>query len=141
MTVKIEFNEWSDESLRSYQSGGSWIYAGSDPESYENVANTCVRCERPFVFTAEEQKVAYEERKEFIWKRIKRCNNCQLELQQLQKKNSEFQSAWNNKDDDLQTNAGFLNEWLKVLELIPLYGKKADRSAIEMLRKALRENI
>jgi Pyruvate/2-oxoacid:ferredoxin oxidoreductase delta subunit len=141
MAVKIDFDKWSEDSQRSYSYGGSWLYGGPDPENYENVACRCIKCEQSFTFTAEEQKTAYEDRKEFVWKARKRCNGCQLELEELQKKNNEFQSAWNLRSDDLRFNAEFLNAWLAVLELIPLYGKRANTSTIDMLRKALHENI
>jgi hypothetical protein len=139
--VKIEQNSWSEASQRSFASGGSFLYSGSDPNYYENVVCSCIKCEQSFVFTAEEQKFAFEIRKEFIWKRQTRCQQCQLDLKKFQERERELQLAWNDGGKILCTDRQFLSEWLTLLELIPLYGKNKNWSTITMLKKALHECI
>nr|WP_315484572.1 hypothetical protein [uncultured Undibacterium sp.] len=137
MTIKIEQSNWSEASKRSFAYGGSFLYSGSDPDCYENVVCRCFKCEQSFVFTAKEQKIAFEVHKQYVWKPKRRCNQCQLKLENIQTRERELQLAWNKNGKVLCFDRNFLEEWLTILELIPLFGKRENSSAIRMLRKAL----
>jgi hypothetical protein len=141
VAVKIEKNNWSEASRRSFTYGGSFFYSGPDPDYYENVACRCIKCEQSFVFTAEEQKMFFEVHKQYVWKSKKRCHQCQLDLEKIQIRERELRLAWKENGKNLRANRIFLIEWLTLLELIPLFGKKKNTSAITMLRNTLHECI
>jgi peptide subunit release factor 1 (eRF1) len=106
-----------------------------------NVACRCTKCGKTFLFTAEEQKIAFEINKEYISKPKHRCNECQLELEVIQNRERNLQLAWNENSKVLRADREFLNEWITILELIPTFRKKKNCSTITMLRKALHDCI
>src|SRR5882724_11634650 len=70
-------NHWSEESKRSM------IFL-SPPARYEDIHYQCMRCARPAVFTAVEQKLAFEGRKAYIWQGRTLCSQCWSERQRIE---------------------------------------------------------
>ena len=73
MNTKIDRERWSEESKRSY----AYHYQAT---SYEDIHYECSKCRAPSVFTAQEQKVSFEEKKNYIWQHRTLCPKCNAEL-------------------------------------------------------------
>ncbi|WP_082485801.1 zinc-ribbon domain containing protein [Acidovorax sp. Leaf84] len=70
MTSSIDRSQWCRRSQRTtghYDEGAA---------EYEGIRCKCRLCTRSFVFTAEEQKYAYEVEKRFVWYLPKHCKEC-----------------------------------------------------------------
>lgn len=135
MRILMDREKWSESSKRSC------AYDVLLTTYYENISYRCRKCSRPSVFTAEEQKIAYELRKEYIWKKKTLCSNCYLDLELLRKKEKQFQEEWTKNKEILKADYKFLCAWLEVLEDVPSYGKKANFSMIKMLTRLAHECV
>lgn len=135
MHVLMDREKWSESSKRSF------AYSGSSMTCYENISYRCRKCSQPSVFTAEEQKIAHEIRKEYIWRRKTLCSDCYSNLELLRNKEKQFQEEWAENKEVLKTDYKFLCAWLVVLEDVPSYGKKAHFSMITMLTRLAHECI
>ncbi len=121
-------NNWSESSKRS-------LIFSLPPAHYEDISYHCVRCGRNAVFTAADQKLAFEGRKAYIWQRRKRCSGCWGERQRIMRGIHECQARWRAHKRELQSEAGFLRQWLGLLETYPDYGGRKDHAGISMLRR------
>jgi hypothetical protein len=135
MDVLMDREKWSESSKRSF------AYYGSSMTCYENISYRCTKCSQPSVFTAEEQKIAYEIRKEYIWKIKTLCSVCHSNLELLRKKDKQFQEEWAKNKGALKVDYKFLCAWLEILEDVPSYGKKAHFSMINMLTRLAHECV
>ncbi|WP_436077506.1 zinc-ribbon domain containing protein [Acidovorax delafieldii] len=70
MTISIDRSQWC---RRSQRTTGHY---DEDATEYEGIRCKCRLCTRSFVFTAEEQKNAYEVEKRFVWYLPKHCKEC-----------------------------------------------------------------
>lgn len=132
MSIEIDKTQWSESSRRSE------IYNSTATE-YEGIGYVCIKCSAPTVFTAREQKVAYEVKKDYIWKRRTLCRQCFVALEVLRKRARSFQKSWNEGREVLVNDRVFVEHWLNALEEIRTYGKRSDDSAIVRLRRLLHE--
>jgi hypothetical protein len=123
---------WSRSSQRS--SAGHY---DSLATHYEGIAYRCLACEASCVFTPEEQKVAYEVNKKFVWWQPRLCAVCRVRLEALQEQDRRLQSRWNQERNQLNSDAQFLAEWLTVLEGLRAHGKP-NESMERMLQKRLK---
>jgi hypothetical protein len=57
---------------------------------YVDAAFRCARCSNPFVFSAEEQRVWYEELGFYVDSRAKHCRACRLQLRELKALRQEY---------------------------------------------------
>ncbi len=135
MSIEIDRSKWSPSSQRS---GGHYdecaIY-------YENLAYRCRKCEMSCVFTAEQQKEAYEERKEYVWRIPSLCPSCETQRNLLRAEVKECQEAWNCKREVLSKNRNFLEQWRLILREIETYGRKGSSpSNVIMISKLLSKN-
>lgn len=129
MRVLINREIWSESSKRSF------AYSGSVMTHYENYPYRCRKCSQPSVFTAEEQKVAYEVLQQYIWRKRTLCPACYLNLELLREKDRQFQQEWATNKVKLKSDYRFLCAWLAILEDVPSYGKRAHSSMIDMLKR------
>lgn len=130
--VVIDRSEWSRSSQNSYGS-----HYDKRATNYENIAYRCKKCFAACVFTAAEQKHAYEVEKRFIWWLPSLCEKHQAELVKLKTEERACQERWNNEKAALESNAQFLQRWLFVLKEILSYGKRGNPTIITMLTKRL----
>jgi hypothetical protein len=133
MNIEIDRSKWSSSSQRS-------TAAHYDERTlyYEGIAYHCKKCGKPCVFTAEQQKVAHEELKKFVWWRPSLCSSCEQESEGLQAKIKECQIAWNTKKDSLSKDREFLEYWRFLLREIEKYGRKGSHpSNVIMISKLL----
>ena len=127
--VIMDKNKWSESSKRSF------AYAGSRNTHYEDFGYWCVKCQQHAIFSAADQKIAFEEKKQYIWKRRSLCSHCFLTLEALRKRESDMQKRWESNKTILQKDYGFLCEWINVLEEIPTYRKRANPCMLHALQK------
>lgn len=71
MTISIDRLKWC---RRSQRTTGHY---DKEAMEYEGIRCKCRLCTRSFVFTAEEQKNAYEVEKRFVWYLPKHCKECE----------------------------------------------------------------
>ena len=69
--MQIDRYQWSDSSRR--QTTGHYDERATE---YEGIRCKCRSCGHSFVFSPEEQKVAYEQEKRFVWYLPKLCGTC-----------------------------------------------------------------
>ncbi|WP_423023116.1 hypothetical protein [Undibacterium sp. SXout20W] len=129
MSVEMNKEKWPNSSKRSY------AYSQSTDTHYEDFGYFCVKCKCHCVFSAEDQKIEYEENQRFIWHKKILCANCQLQIDALREKARQFQKRWARNRNILKTDRQFLCDWLAILEGIPTYGKKSHIDLIATLRK------
>ncbi len=129
MNVLIDKEKWSESSKRSF------AYSGSLKTHYEDISYRCTKCSQVAMFTAAEQKNAYEVLRQFIWRQRTLCPKCYSNLELLRKKDRQFEKEWAENKARLKSDRQFLWAWLEVLEDIPTYGKRPHSSMIVMLQK------
>ena len=132
--IPIDRSGWSRSSQRS--SGGHFDSAATH---YEGIAYRCRKCSASCVFTPEEQKVAYEVTKKFVWWLPSLCAHCQRELSSLQAQDQALQAQWNVARDRLAQDQAFLKAWLSILQSLSEHGK-ANESMERMLTRRLHEH-
>ena len=130
MSNNIEREKWSESSKRSY----AYHYGRA---TYEDISYVCRRCSIGAVFTGEEQKEAYEVKKNYIWQRRTLCSPCNAELYKLKVKNLALQERWIKEKGSLQRDSAFIAEWLAVIDQFPAFGSRIGGSMGERLRKLL----
>jgi hypothetical protein len=90
------------------------------------------------VFSPEQQKLAYEVRKKFVWWIPSLCLQCADELASLTARERELQTRWNASRQCLAGDREFLEEWLALVQGRARCGKY--NSSLEtMLLRLLRE--
>jgi hypothetical protein len=102
---------------------------------YRDIEYQCSRCHRSAIFSAEDQKIAFEVKKASIWQRRHFCPACWSERLEIEGKISRCEAEWKSRKDQLQKDIPFLNGWLALLQLRPSYGASENTSAIAMLRR------
>ena len=121
-------NHWSKASKRS-------VIFSIPPSHYENIHYQCARCGQSAVFTAVDQKLAFEGRKAYIWQRRTLCPECWSKRQSIERGIRKCQTRWRAHKQELQRDAGFLRQWLELLEIHPDYGGRKNHAGITMLRR------
>jgi hypothetical protein len=121
---------WSEDSKRSV----AYEFA---PRPYRDKAYTCWRsaCGAPDVFTAAEQKHAFEVRKANISQQRVLCRACHREWVALDREAREYRRRWAAERLALARDPAFLRRWLLVLESLPGYNGSRDEANVVMLRR------
>jgi len=127
-TQPVNPNHWSESSKRS----GIFSIA---PSHYEDIHYHCARCGLSAVFSAADQKLAFEGHKAYIWQRRTLCPECWRKRQRIELGIRECQARWRTHKPELQSDAEFLRQWLELLETHPDYGGRKNHAAITMLRR------
>jgi len=133
MVVPIDREQWSESSKRSY----AYQYRTT---AYEDIEYQCGKCGATDVFAAKDQKLAYEVKKQYIWRRRTLCSTCNGELYRLRIKENEFQSRWSQNRTVLRNDRDFLFQWLQVLKAIPTYRQRARSSMRSLLERLLQSH-
>ena len=107
------------------------------PPHYQDIHYKCARCRRDAVFSAVEQKVAFEGRKVYIWQRRSLCSECWSESRRIERRIRECQTRWRIDKRMLRRDSSFLRQWLELLEAHPNYGARKNNAGITMLRRLL----
>ncbi len=121
-------NHWSEKSKRS-------VTFSIPPSHYEDIHYQCVRCGKISVFTAADQKLAFELHKAYIWQRRKLCQACWREKHRIEQRIHACQTRWRANTRELQHSVAFLKQWLKLLETYSDYGGRKNHAGITMLRR------
>jgi Probable zinc-ribbon domain len=127
--VPCDPESWSEESKRSV------AYLFRPPRPYRDKAYQCWRCGARDVFTAVEQKHAFEVRKVNISQQRILCLVCHSEWVRLEREASECRRRWATERHTLLCDSDFLDRWLEVLESLPDYNGARDEANIVMLHR------
>ena len=134
MQFEIDKTKWSASSQRSL---GRY---DERARYYEDLSFRCTKCERSFLFTAAQQKEAFEERKEYVRRYPTLCQSCAAQRELLLATLKECQSAWVLHKDALSHDRTFLERWRVALREIASYGRKGSNpSVVTMLSRLLQE--
>ncbi|WP_431259391.1 hypothetical protein ACQ86G_03770 [Roseateles chitinivorans] len=128
--TKIDRERWSASSRQSY------IYQCAG-ESYADIHYECGKCQSAAVFSAEEQKRAFELKKNYIWQRRRLCPACNAMLWRLRTRERACQSRWCSERKVLARDEGFMREWLGILEAIPPFAPQFRNGMPETLTRLL----
>ncbi|WP_444931495.1 hypothetical protein ACJJIF_06880 [Microbulbifer sp. SSSA002] len=134
MEFEIDKSKWSDSSQKS--SGGHY---DSRATHYENISYSCRTCSCSCVFSAQDQKEAYEIQKRFVWWIPSRCSKCQEKLDKLLDKERQYQALWNSDKEKVKKDKSLVVDWLKVIREIDAYGKKSNQTMVTCLVRCLNE--
>jgi len=118
---------WSESSKRSYAIG--YI------QSYQDIAYTCRGCNQNLVFTAADQKRAFEVDQVYIWYRPQLCEACHHKKQAILAMMNTYEARWKAQKREVQHDSAFLKEWLKLLIAYAQLGGPRNHSVIAMLHK------
>ncbi len=111
------------------------------PNKYGDIHYECVKCDRASVFSAVDQKLAYEERQVYIWQRRSLCGECWNERRRVERAIRDCRNRWRDDKSSLRRDTAFLKKWLSLLELYPSFGARPNRAAIAMLLKLIGVNL
>jgi hypothetical protein len=117
MAVPIDRRAWSPASQRSR---GHYDEAATE---YEGIRCKCRACKATFVLSAEDQKLAYEVYKKYVWWLPARCASCAQRVASLSARDRTYQERWNSQREALKNNGAFLREWHGVLSDLSRMGK------------------
>ena len=121
---------WSESSKRSV----AYLFP---PRPYRDKAYTCWRCGAADVFTAAEQKCAFEVRKANISQARALCRACHSEFARLKREARACESGWHARRAECSRDPAFLRRWLAALESLPSYGLTPQKRQTAVLRQLL----
>jgi hypothetical protein len=128
--IALNVAAWSDESRRS-------TAAECAGASYDDVALCCRHCGRDFTFSAQQQREAFEVRKDYIWKRPVLCPDCWPVRVRLMAELKTLRSRWSAQRSQMKRDGAALLRWRDVLVQLVSYGYRRDRAQISMLGRLL----
>jgi hypothetical protein len=128
--VPVNPDHWSRSSRRS-------AIFWNPPAHYTDVHYRCARCGVSALFTATDQKEAFEGRKAYVWQRRKLCQGCWNARRQIEREIRIFQARWRANKRELERDKGFLGQWLELLERHPEYDGRTNHAGIRMLQRLL----
>ncbi|NHZ98150.1 hypothetical protein F2P46_20835 [Massilia sp. CCM 8734] len=121
--------QWSEKSQGSV--------AASFRTHYTDRAYRCHTCRKDVVFTAAEQKIAYEVKKTHIAVRRVLCEACWNESHVVAQKIAACEVRWAGSKQVLARDTEFLSAWSGLLLEHQHYGARENSAAKNMLRKLL----
>jgi hypothetical protein len=125
-TVPVNADLWSEASRRS-------VVYGMAPAHYEDIEYRCWHCGDVAVFSAEEQKRAFEVRGAYVWQRRVLCTPCKLDSEMLKRELQAHQLRWRSDRPVASLDRAFLERYLWLHRELPKYGSRTDTAAISML--------
>jgi hypothetical protein len=128
-TAPADPRQWSEKSQGSV--------AASCRRHYTDRAYRCRACRKNVVFTAAEQKIAYEVKKTHITVQRVLCEACWRESHVVEKKIAAHEAQWAESKQVLANDAAFLSAWRALLTEHQRYGARVNSAAMNMLRKLL----
>lgn len=130
VSVPTNPNNWSKETRQMTDRYG-------EPTHYFDEYYWCECCAAMAVFTAEEQRVAYEERKAYLCQRRTLCSTCHEHRTRIVSELKDIRALWRSDRSRLQADTQFLDRWLRLLHDHVKHGGAADESHMEMLGRLL----
>ena len=130
LPVRVDAERWSRSSKQSY----SYV---SPPRNYEDIHYECWRCNTADVFTAAQQKAAFEVKQAYIWQRRILCQACFSERRRLEQISRAQSKQWREAKNKVARDRRFLEKWLNALEELPGYAARRNTANIAMLKKRL----
>jgi hypothetical protein len=128
LPVRVDAERWSRSSKQSY----SYV---SPPRTYEDIHYECWRCGAADVFTAAEQKTAFEVKQAYIWQRRILCQSCFAKRRRLEQISRSHSKRWRESKSEVAKDRAFLEEWLNALEELPKYAARRNTANIAMIKK------
>jgi hypothetical protein len=125
----------ADPALWSEKSQGS--VRASFRTHYTDRAYRCSACRKEAVFTAAEQKMAYEVKKTHIDVRRVLCTPCWRERHVVEQKIAACEAQWAESKPVLARDAAFLSTWRELLLEHHHYGARVNSAAANMLQHLL----
>ncbi|MDQ1922714.1 zinc-ribbon domain containing protein [Massilia pseudoviolaceinigra] len=128
-TAPADPTQWSDKSQGTV--------AASFRKHYTDHAYRCRACRKDALFSAAEQKIAYEVRKTHINVQRKLCEACWRECHVVENKIAACEAQWAQSKPALARDAVFLSTWRALLLAHQRYGARENGAAKTMLQKLL----
>ncbi|MCV2423807.1 zinc-ribbon domain containing protein [Paucibacter sp. DJ2R-2] len=130
IAVSADPSKWSEASQRSVSA--EWT------SEYTDILYSCWHCKAESVFSAQDQKYTFEEKKAPIDQRRLLCQACWAESHRIAARLKEFDTRWAEQKQSLRTDKEFAAGWLETLELQERYVPyRHDVARKNMLRKLL----
>lgn len=130
LKVALNTANWSTQSRRSLAAE----FAGTH---YQDQPARCRRCDGEFVFTAAQQRQAFEVRKAYIWQQRTLCAACWQQRLALTGELRRLQRQWRAQRASLKRDIAALRRWRELLRQLPFYGCRQDVAQIAMLERLL----
>lgn len=108
---------------------------------YEGLRARCSKCGSSFIFSAQEQKYAFEVEHRYPGWLPTLCPACSREWKAVERELLKFEYSWETNRDALASDRDFLNEWQALLRSAQPYGKKDFDSRIRMLARTLEKLV
>jgi hypothetical protein len=129
-SVPADPSRWSEKSQRSVSA--EWT------SEYTDISYNCWHCKAKSVFSAQDQKYTFEEKKAPIDQRRLLCQACWEESHRIAARIEDFDIRWTEQKQLLRTDKAFAKSWLETLELQERYVPYRHNIARKnMLRKLL----
>lgn len=123
---------WFEQSQRSV--GVSWT------KEYRDIEYQCWRCSSSAVFSAQDQKHAFEVKKSPIDQRRILCNECWRQSLDVREKLANGVERWENTKALLAKDRAFLSLWLGLLESLEEFVPyRPDTAKKNMIKKLLQD--
>ncbi len=129
--VPIDKNAYSESSKRSV--GHEFL-----GDFYADINYKCSKCKKPEVFSAQDQKEAYEVRKEYMWAKRKLCDVCWHERKAIEKQLKDKEQWYAKNKEQALKDSEFLHGWLSLLQEYPKYGKKSNPARVKFIQNAIK---
>jgi hypothetical protein len=102
----VDASKWSEESL------GMPV---PPPTYYRDIEYWCWHCRKMAVFTARDQKYAYEVKKRYFWQRRSLCGECWSKSNQIKTRLKSYENEWSESKHRLVKDREELANWLNLL--------------------------
>jgi hypothetical protein len=130
--VLADTAKWSESSKRSL------VYQFGWRKAYTDIPYCCLRCEKAAIFSADDQKHAYEVNKAYIDQRRNLCADCWEKYRIIAGDIRACEAKWDEAKRGLKKDSDFLSNWLRLLTIRDEYiRRRPDIATQNMLKKLL----
>ena len=129
---KVDFNRYNRNSKNSY---GLYLREGF----YSNITYKCRACGKFDIFSAFEQKKAYENRQEYYEQMRVLCQDCWRSKRKLLKLAQQYEAEYCKDKAAKLKNLAFLLDWLNVLKEYKNFSYRYNHMRIKFLGKHIDE--
>jgi hypothetical protein len=127
--IPADPEQWSEKSKQSI--------AYDFVREYRDIHYRCWCCQASCIFTAQDQKHAYEVKKASKDQKRRLCEGCWLESNRIRAQLDDCASSWAASKQERRHDEVFLANWLALLVRLDTYGYKPDSAKKSMLKKLL----
>lgn len=128
--VPVNRERWSESSQRTY----------ALMEFYEDIIWSCRGCGQSSVFTAQEQKQAFEVEQVYIYWRPRLCDACAQKKKATVEAMRRYEARWKTSNQELQHDLAFLKQWVALLGTYTNLSGRRNDSLLQMLQQLIRSN-